>query len=88
MSTDNGFPLGTASAGTQAPTHYGWLVIDPAGYPYAWYGLALAPDAAAALALLEPDAALRERLLAAGWSTRAGSGIELVAGADVAKASA
>ena len=64
-------------------------MIDPEGRPYAWYGCTLAHDASAVMALLEPDDVVRERMLRAGWSVRAGSGTELVSGGgQVAKASA
>lgn len=59
----------------------GWIVVDPAGVPYAWYGSALACDVAAAWMIFEPDAAGRAALCAAGWSVRAGSGVELVSAA-------
>lgn len=89
MSTASGPDRGAVSVGPLAPGHRGWLVCDPAGRPYAWYSVVLAHDAAAALSRLEADCALRQQLLDAGWSVRAGSGLELVAGrGDLAKVSA
>ena len=79
MSTASRVDGGPASAGPHQPNHPGWLVVDPAGRPYAWYSVALAQDASAATTRLEADCALRQQLLDAGWSVRAGSGLELVA---------
>lgn len=61
------------------PAHPGWLVVDPTQHPYAWYSLARACDAATAMSILEPDAALRGHMLGRGWSVRAGAGTELLA---------
>lgn len=67
----------TTAAGTDSASR-GWLVIDPSGRPNAWYGSALADDAEATVALLEPDPALRARMRAGGWSVRAGNPAELI----------
>jgi hypothetical protein len=72
----------------QPPPQEGWLVIDPAGYPCAWYGPALARDDTAAFELFEPARARRAKLAAAGWTTRPGCGAELVSGAADVRASA
>lgn len=47
----------------------GWIMFDPSGCPYAWCGSAFAGDAAAAMAFLVPDAAERQGMCDAGWST-------------------
>jgi hypothetical protein len=67
----------------------GWLVVDPSGQPYAWYGFDLAVDGQAAWLTFESDAGLRAQLAAAGWTVRQGSGVELVGGrTDPVKVSA
>lgn len=66
----------------------GWVLIDPAGYPCAWYGTALASDEAAAFEFFEPAPARRKKLAAAGWTIRPGSGAELVSGTADVRASA
>ncbi|OBK36983.1 hypothetical protein A5658_04810 [Mycobacterium sp. 1245111.1] len=58
----------------------GWLVVDPSGQPYSWYGFDLASDDQAAWHKFESDAGLRAQLAAAGWTIRAGSGVELALG--------
>jgi hypothetical protein len=58
----------------------GWLVVDPSGQPYAWYGFTLAGDDRAAWLQFESDDGLRAQLAAAGWTVRPGSGVELVGG--------
>lgn len=78
----------SAPARTRPPSHRGWVVCDPAGYPYAWYGVDLAAEATAAMALLEPDPMLRQQMVDAGWSVRSGSGVELAVGAERTKATA
>ncbi|OJZ69468.1 MULTISPECIES: hypothetical protein [Mycobacterium] len=77
-----------AAAAARPPGHRGWVVCDPAGYPYAWYGIDLAAEAAAAMALLEPDPVQRQQMTDAGWSVRVGSGVELALGAGLTKATA
>lgn len=66
----------------------GWLVIDPAGYPCAWYSTALASDEAATFEFFEPAPARRKKLAAAEWTIRAGSGAELGSGTADVRASA
>lgn len=68
--------------------HRGWVVCDPAGYPYAWYRSDQAAEPAAAMALLEPDPVLRQQMADAGWSVRVGSGVDLALGAELTKATA
>lgn len=58
----------------------GWLVVDPSGQPYAWYGADLAGNEEAAWRTFESDAGLRTQLVTAGWTVRPGSGVELVLG--------
>lgn len=65
-----------------------WVVIDPAGVPCAWYSAGLAVDEMAAFAMFEPAPARRRKLVAAGWTIRAGEGSELVCGAAEVRASA
>lgn len=66
----------------------GWVVCDPAGYPYAWYRSDQATEPATAMALLEPDPLLRQQMTDAGWSVRVGSGVDLALGAELTKATA
>ncbi len=66
----------------------GWIVVDPSGSPYAWYGSALACDEGAVWTVFEPDPDVRAQLLSAGWSVRAGQGVELFGAAAAAKVSA
>lgn len=66
----------------------GWVVIDPAGCPCAWYGLELAADAAAAFRMFSPTPARRQKLTAAGWTIRAGEGVELHCSTTEVRASA
>lgn len=67
----------------------GWLVVDPSGQPYAWYGFDLAGDDQAAWLTFESDAGLRAQLAALGWTVRPGCGVELVGGrTDPVKVSA
>ncbi|UQX13564.1 hypothetical protein [Candidatus Mycobacterium methanotrophicum] len=67
----------------------GWLVVDPAGRPYAWYSLALAKTEARAWRLLERRRKARAQMVAGGWTVRAGHAHGLVPGAaDLVKATA
>jgi hypothetical protein len=66
----------------------GWVVIDPAGLPCAWYSAGLAADAAAAFHMFAPAPARRAKLAAAGWAIRAGEGAELICNAPEVRASA
>jgi hypothetical protein len=89
MSTEVHVTPGATPGGPHHRGLLGWIVLDPTGRPYAWCGSALAGDASAAIAVVEPDAEVRQRMLSAGWSARAGFGTELVgSGCDLAKASA
>lgn len=78
----------SAAARPRAPGHHGWVVCDPAGYPYAWYSIELAAEAQAAMVVLEPDPVLRQQMLQTGWTVRVGSAVELAAGAELRKATA
>lgn len=85
--------LVACASGTRPPlpdgaSGCGWIVVDPTGAPYAWYGSALACDAAAVWAVFEPDPDARAALVDAGWSVRDGSGVELISGTATARVSA
>ncbi|QNI09724.1 MULTISPECIES: hypothetical protein [Mycobacterium] len=77
----------TGGAGA-AVAGQGWIVVDPAGLPYAWYGPALAVDADAAMAVFEPQQPLRQQLCERGWSVRAGAATDLFGHAVASRASA
>ena len=66
----------------------GWVVIDPAGYPCAWYSIGLAADEAAAFRMFSPTPARRQKLAEAGWTIRPGEGSELLCSAGEVRASA
>jgi hypothetical protein len=89
MSTEGHVAPSATPGGPHHRGLLGWIVLNPTGHPYAWYGSGLANDASAAMAVVEPDATERQRMLDAGWSVRAGLGTELVAGGcELVKASA
>lgn len=74
---------------SHSASRIGWLVVDPAGRPYAWYSLALAKTEARAWRLLERRRKARAQMVAGGWTVRAGHAHGLVPGAaDLVKATA
>lgn len=67
----------------------GWLVVDPTGAVYAWYGVQVAGDVDAVWKLVGRTAAIRRKYVAAGWAVRRGCWSELFsAGAGLGQVSA